>query len=192
MDANANYNAPPAVERYRGRALLFGVAFLVVGAVLAYILGAWAGYGGLVHVFRSYLVGFFFCTGVAVGSLAWLALGHMTGGAWALTSRRLFEAATRTLPLCFVLFLPVVVSLFVHEHGATGQALSLYEWSDAAAVRGDEALLHKSTYYLNIPFFIARGVVYFAVWFFFARLLNRWSAEQDTTGDPRLRRKMQD
>jgi hypothetical protein len=186
MDATHRYTAPDAVGRYRARALLVGAGFLALGVVLAFALGSWAGYGGLVQVFRSYLVGFFFCTGLAVGSLAWLALGHMTGGAWALTSRRLFEAATRTLPLCFVLFIPVVVSLFVHENGH-----SLYEWSDAARVASDEALRHKQPY-LNIPFFVARGVVYFAVWFFFANLLNRWSAEQDSTGDPRLRRKMQD
>ena len=110
MDATHRYTAPEAVARYRSRALLAGAGFLVVGAVLAFALGSAAGYGGLAHVFRSYLVGFFFCTGLAVGSLAWLALGHMTGGAWALTSRRLFEAATRTLPLCLVLFIPVVVA----------------------------------------------------------------------------------
>lgn len=186
MDATQQYMAPAAVARYRGRALLVGVIFLVAGVVLAFALGSAAGYGGFVQVFRSYLVGFFFCTGLAVGSLTWLALGHMTGGAWALTSRRLFEAATRTLPLCFVLFIPIVVSLFVHEHGR-----SLYEWTDAARVAGDEALRHKQPY-LNIPFFIARGVIYFAAWFFLANLLNRWSAKQDTTGDPRLRRMMQD
>lgn len=193
MDAThtQRYMAPEAVARYRSRALLAGAAFLVLGVVLAFALGSAAGYGGLVQVFRSYLVGFFFCTGVAVGSLAWLALGHMTGGAWALTSRRLFEAATRTFPLCFVLFIPVVISLFVHEHGATGQTLSLYEWTDAARVQADEALQHKSLY-LNIPFFVARGVLYFAVWFLLAWRLNRWSAEQDTTADPRVRRKMQD
>ena len=191
MDATHRDMAPEAVARARGRALLAGAGFLVLGAVLAFALGSAAGYGGLVHVFRSYLVGFFFCTGLAVGSLAWLALGHMTGGAWALTSRRLFEAATRTIPFCLVLFVPVVVSLFVHERGAAGQPLSLYEWSDPAVVRGDPALLGKSAY-LNAPFFVVRAVVYFAVWFFFANLLNRWSAEQDTTGDPRIRRKMQD
>jgi hypothetical protein len=191
MDATHRYTAPAAVAGYRSRALLAGAVFLVAGVVLAFLLGSWAGYGGLVHVFRSYLVGFFFCTGVAVGSLAWVALGHMTGGAWALTSRRLFEAATRTLPFCFVLFLPIVVSLFVHEHGAHGQPLSLYEWSDAAVVQGDEALQHKSLY-LNIPLFTLRGVIYFAVWYFFAWRLNRWSAEQDSTADPRIRRKMQD
>lgn len=192
MEATANYTAPSAVAGYRGRALVVGLVFTVVGVVLAYALGSSAGYGGLVHVFRSYLVGFVFCTGLSVGSLAWLSLGHMTGGAWALTSRRLFEAATRTLPLCALMFLPVIVSLFVHEHGHGGHNLSLYEWSDPSIVAGDPALEHKAKYYLNVPFFILRAVIYFAVWFFFAWKLNRWSAEQDSTADPRIRRKMQD
>jgi hypothetical protein len=191
MEATANYTAPSVVAGYRGRALVVGLVLTVVGVVLAYALGSAAGYGGLVHVFRSYLVGFVFCTGLAVGSLAWLALGHMTGGAWALTSRRLFEAATRTLPLCAMMFLPVAISLFVHESAAPGQAHSLYEWSDPSVVRGDPALQHKSPY-LNPLFFIIRAVIYFAVWFFFAWKLNRWSAEQDASGDPRIRRKMQD
>jgi hypothetical protein len=191
MEATANYTAPSVVASYRGRALIVGLIFTVIGVALAYTLGAAAGYGGLVQVFRSYLVGFVFCTGLSVGSLAWLALGHMTGGAWALTSRRLFEAATRTLPLCAVMFLPVIVSLFVHEPAAHGQAHSLYEWSDPAVVAGDPALQHKSVY-LNAPFFVIRAVIYFAVWFFLALLLNRWSAEQDSTGDPRIRRRMQD
>jgi hypothetical protein len=193
MEATANYTVPSAVGRYRGRALLVGLVFTAVGVVLAYALGSAAGYGGLVHVFRSYLAGFVFCTGLSVGSLAWLALGHMTGGAWALTSRRLFEAAARTLPLCALMFIPIIVSLFVHEHGAGehGQAHSLYEWSDPAAVAGDDALQHKKLY-LNPLFFIIRAVIYFAVWLFFAWKLSRWSAEQDASADPRIRRKMQD
>jgi hypothetical protein len=193
MEATANYTVPSVVGRYRGRALLVGLVFTVLGVVLAYALGSAAGYGGLVHVFRAYLVGFVFCTGISVGSLAWLALGHMTGGAWALTSRRLFEAATRTLPLCALMFLPIIISLFVHEHGTGehGQAHSLYEWSDPAVVANDEALKHKSIY-LNAPFFVIRAVIYFAVWFFFAWKLNRWSREQDASADPRIRRKMQD
>ncbi|MDT7806551.1 MAG: hypothetical protein QOJ70_364 [Acidobacteriota bacterium] len=181
-----NYNAPSDLERYRGRALLVGVAFLVIGAVLAFLMGQGAGYGGLVHVLRSYLVGFFFVTGIAVGSLAWLCLGHMTGGAWALTSRRLFEAATRTIPLCALFFIPVIISLFVHEHGH-----SVYEWSDPAVVAGDPALEHKRIY-LNAPFFVVRAVIYFAVWIGFALMLSRWSAAQDASGDPRIRRRLQD
>ncbi|HEX8558945.1 MAG TPA: hypothetical protein VF668_12625 [Pyrinomonadaceae bacterium] len=186
------YDAPADLGRYRGRALLAGLVFLAVGAALAFVMGQASHYGGLVHVLRSYLVGFFLVTGVSVGSLAWLCLGHMTGGAWAVTSRRLFEAATRCIPLCFVLFIPVAISLFVHEGGGEGgHALSVYEWSDPHAVAGDPALQHKAVY-LNWPFFLARALVYFAIWFGMAVLLSRWSARQDNTADPRIRRRLQD
>ncbi|HEX7318457.1 MAG TPA: hypothetical protein VF297_31410 [Pyrinomonadaceae bacterium] len=194
MDATPHtFDAPTDLGRYRMRALVVGVAFLVVGAVLAFLMGQTAGYGGVVHVLRSYLVGFFFVTGVSVGSLAWLCLGHMTGGAWAITSRRLLEAATRCIPLCAVLFIPIVVSLFVHQHGseAGGHSVSVYEWSDPAIVAGDVALQHKRPY-LNVPFFIIRAVIYFAIWFGMALILSRWSARQDKTADPRIRRRMQD
>jgi hypothetical protein len=180
MDAS-NYNAPPTVGRYRQRALFVGVAFLLLSAVLSFIVG------GPVQFFRSYLVAFFFTTGLAVGSLVWLMLGHMTGGGWAIMSRRIFEAATRTLPVMALLFIPLVVALFVHDHGH-----SLYEWSDPHHVAEDKVLQYKAKYYLNAPFFIVRGVFYFAVWIALAYFMNKWSAQQEKTGDPRIRRKMQD
>jgi hypothetical protein len=175
-----SYTVPAAVAGYRSRALVVGAVLLVVSAVISFAVD------GAVQFFRSYLVGFFFCTGLAVGSLVWLMLGHMTGGGWAVMSRRIFEAATRTMPLVALMFIPLVVSLFVHPHGH-----SLYEWSNPEAVAKDGALQHKSTY-LNAPFFIGRGIFYFAVWLLLAWFMNKWSAEQDHSGDPRIRRKMQD
>ena len=171
---DATYEAPPETARYRMRALIVGVAFLVLTTVVAVVAG------GLAQFFRAYLVGFFFCTGLAIGSLAWLMLGHMTGGAWAMVSRRLFEAATRTVPLLALLFIPLLVGVPY-----------LYEWSHHEVVAVDPALQHKSAY-LNVPFFIARAVFYFAVWLGLAYLMNKWSREQDATGDPRVRRRLQD
>ena len=175
---DATYTAPAVVDRYRTLVLLGGAALFVVSAVAAFLVG------GLVQFFRTYLVGFYFCTGLAVGSLLWLMIQHMTGGAWGIAGRRLFEAATRTLPLMAVLFVPLALSLFIDAHGHY-----LYEWADPAKVRGDHALEHKSKY-LNAPFFIARGFFYFLVWGAFAYFLNKWSAQQDETGDPRLKRRM--
>jgi hypothetical protein len=183
MADTLNYTAPAAVDRYRFYALIGGVALAVVGVVVSLLVG------GVTQVFRTYLVGFMFCTGIAVGSLAWLMLGHMSGGAWHLVIRRILEAATRTFPLLLVMFIPVVAALFVHPHGE-GQH-SLYEWSDPAVVARDPIIQHKTTY-LNAPFFIVRGLVYFAVWIALAYFLNKWSREQDSTGDPRLRRRMQE
>ena len=40
--------------------------------------------------------------------------------------------------------------------------------------------------YLNVPFFLVRMVLYFALWILYAWILNRKSLEQDRTGDPAL------
>jgi hypothetical protein len=178
--ATNNYRAPEGLGTYATRALFVGASALVLALVVSLLTG------GVVQFFRAYLVGFFFVCGLTVGSLAWLMLGHLTGGAWGLVTRRAFEAATRTLPVVAVLFLPVVVALFVHDHGH-----ALYEWTNHELVAKDEALRHKSKY-LNEWFFIVRAVFYFAIWGLFTYLMNKWSAQQDTTGDPRVRRLMQD
>ena len=66
----------------------------------------------------------------------------------------------------------------------------LYPWTDATLVARDEALQHKALY-LNVPFFLVRAAIYFAVWNLLTYFLNRWSLEQDRTADPRLARRMQ-
>jgi hypothetical protein len=45
-------------------------------------------------------------------------------------------------------------------------------------VRADHILQMKAPY-LNVPFFLGRAVLYFAVWLLCAWLLNKWSAAQD-------------
>jgi len=129
--------------------------------------------GGLGVVFQpsqflpSWLIGFTFCTGLSLGSLALLMVQHMTSGGWGLVTRRIFEAGARTIPFCALLFIPI--ALFTP---------SLYLWARPDAVKADEILQHKALY-LNTPFFIARTVIYFAFWIGCATLLTRWSAQQD-------------
>ncbi|HVZ22627.1 MAG TPA: hypothetical protein VG871_16250, partial [Vicinamibacterales bacterium] len=60
----------------------------------------------------------------------------------------------------------------------------------ADVVARDEALQHKHLY-LNTPFFLVRAAIYFAIWNGVSFALNRWSLEQDRTGDSRLPRRMQ-
>ncbi len=192
METSSNYNLPDDADRWQGRALVVGVAALVLCALIAFFSGtlspeagvaggeaAHGSNGFLAQFFRSYLVGFMFVTGIAVGSLAILMLQHLSGGAWGLVIRRILEASTRTIPLLFIMFIPV--ALGIH---------SLYEWSHADVVRADPILQHKSPY-LNIPFFLVRAGFYFAAWFALAYFLNKWSLEQDHTGDPRVSRRLQ-
>lgn len=120
--------------------------------------------------FRSYLIAFLLWAGVALGALAILMIHHLTGGAWGILLRRFLESATRTLPVVAVLILPILFGLSF-----------LYVWAQPAAVSHDELLRHKAAY-LNVPFFIIRTVIYFAIWFGMMRYLNRSSLAEMSAG----------
>ncbi len=131
------------------------------------------------HFFQAYLVAYLFWLGIALGCLAVLMIQHITGGMWGAAVRRLLESATRTLPLLALLFLPLTFGLG-----------DLYEWARPEAVAHDPILQYKQLY-LNVPFFLARAVFYFAVWLVVARLLNRWSLAQDADDDPAIAIRME-
>jgi len=167
---DATYIPPDSLDRLRQRALVVGVVGLVAAGV-----GAVFNPNQFLH---SYLLAFFLSLGAALGSLALLMLQHMSGGAWGVVLRRIFEAAARTLPWMAVFFVPIAL-------GVT----RLYPWTDAARVAADPVLTEKALY-LNLPFFYARAVLYFAVWCGLAWRLTNWSAEQDKSGAPDLQRRM--
>ena len=100
---NPQGTALPLVDKIRGRALIVGV----VGAALSLI--------GFVtdraHFDRAYLFSFLFVLGWALGSMALLCIHRQLGGAWGFLIRRPLEAAAMTLPLVFVLFIPILVDL---------------------------------------------------------------------------------
>ena len=128
---------------------------------------------------HSYLAAYMWMLSITLGSLALAMVHQVSGGAWGVVIRRVLGAASRTLPLLTVLFLPIILGLKV-----------LYPWADAENVARDSVLQWKQPY-LNAPFFLLRAVLYFAVWNGIAFYLNKWSVEQDVTGDPRVPRKMQ-
>jgi hypothetical protein len=124
--------------------------------------------------FRAYLAAYLFYLGLGLGSLAILAIYHLTGGAWGFLIRRILEAGIRTLPLLAVLFVPIACGLGY-----------LYEWAQPEKVAADPSLRHKQVY-LNEPFFWARAALFFVLWMAVAYLLDSWSRRQDRTDDPAL------
>jgi hypothetical protein len=165
-------------EAANDRTVRFGVPALVVGVlgIAACVVGA---LGNPDQFFRSYLLAFVFWNGLTVGSIAVLMLQYLTGGAWGIAIRRELEAATRTLPLTTLAFLPILLG-----------AHRLYEWSHADVVAKDE-LLQKKALYLNLPFFTVRAVVAFAAWMAMAYFLNRWSLRQDERPAREIDRRLQ-
>jgi hypothetical protein len=153
-------------DRIQRRAFVVGIAALVLAAL--------DGIRAPEQFFRSYLLAFVFWLGFPLGCAAFLMVHHLTGGFWGFPIRRPLEAGTRTLPLLAALALPLLLGL--------GR---LYSWTHPDLVAAD-AVLKSKQLYLNLPFFLIRNVIYFAVWWALVRGLNRWSDEQDRTGDPRL------
>ncbi len=147
------------IGRLQQRGLMVGVGGVVVGGLGVALQPD--------QFMPSWLIGFLFCTGLSLGCLALLMLQHMTGGQWGLVTRRIFEAGTRLLPLCALLFLPILIF-----------APTLFLWARPEAVRADEILQDKAPY-LNVTFFAIRAAVYFGIWLFCSMLLNKWSAAQD-------------
>lgn len=153
------------------RGLLFGGAALAL-AIVGALLDAQ-------QFFRSYLIGWVFWAGIALGSMAILMIHHVAGGAWGAVIRRPLESSVRTLPLLAVLFLPIFLG--VHQ---------LYEWSHHDVVAHDPVLAAKSPY-LNVTFFRIRAVAYFAIWILVAHFLGRWSLEQDRDPESGAGRRLQ-
>ncbi|MFB3854828.1 MAG: hypothetical protein ACE148_13510 [Vicinamibacterales bacterium] len=164
------YRAPAGVARAGKLALVAGLAALSLALV-----GAFADPR---RFFHSYLLGYMLCLGVALGGLGLTMVANLTGGLWAVATRRVFEAASRTLPALLLLFVPLVF-------GTT----RLYPWADPSVMASDE-LLQKKAAYLNVPFFYARAAIYFAVWGALAWAVNAWSARLDQASDEALRRRL--
>lgn len=160
-----------SLDRLQQRALVIGG-----GAAALLLIGFFV---DRERFFQAYLTAFLFCLGFPLGSLAFVMLHHLTGGSWGFAIRRLLEASTRTLPLVFVYFLPIL---------AFGLG-PLYEWTHADVLAHDELLQHKRPY-LNTPFFLVRALLYFGVWFTLQQLLSRLTAKMDRMPSEDLAYKM--
>jgi hypothetical protein len=167
-----DYKAPESVGRLQQRALLVGAVALVLGIV---------GAVKTPDVFvRSYLNSYLLILGLTLGSLGLLMLQHLTGGHWGIMIRRPLEAATRTLPMLVIFFIPIVWGM-----------KSLYmEWLDPAEV-AKEPLSKMQQTYLTHSGFLVRAVIYFIVWLGLMLIFNSWSRQQDVNqGDRALRRRL--
>lgn len=166
------YPPPPGLARIQQRSLVIGLVFLAVAAIAA-VVGHTP-----TQFFRSYLLGYVWWLGLSLGCLAVLMMQYLAGGLWGFVIRRPLEAATRTLPLLAVMFVPLIAGIPY-----------LYIWDHRELVEHDPHLRHQLQY-LHAPWFITRAVIYFAAWVLVAYLLSRWSAAQDQTSDPRFRRRL--
>ncbi len=163
---SSTFYPSPELRDDLGRVLRPALAIGIVLSVIS-IVGAFFSPGDF---FRSYLMGYLFWLGLALGSLAIVMMQYLTAGAWGIMTRRTFESATRTLPLLALLFIPIAFGL-----------PTLYDWAHPNLVQHEYVLRHRAGY-MNPTMFVIRAIIYFAIWILFAYFLNRWSAQQDEHG----------
>jgi hypothetical protein len=155
-------------------------------------------------LFTSYLVGWVFWAAIPFGAMALIMIGYLTSASWGVVLRRCFQAATRTLPLMAVLFIPIVASLYMgdREHGPK----SPFWWNDqrwegepesVAKALGTvpdavEEVQHKKHGYDALPvitgqnpaYFIGRALIVFGVLGGIIFLLNKWGRRAEDADDP--------
>lgn len=119
---------PIDVAPVRRVALIAAIAGLAAFLVLGFInLGT--ARAGVQDFFFGYLSGWVVTAFMPFGAMALMMIAYLTQASWGLVLRRCFQAATRTLPVVALLFLPVAASLFV----TTGRGpASPYWWADPA------------------------------------------------------------
>jgi hypothetical protein len=158
---------PPQLKRIQRNSIIVGVVGLIVAAGGAAL--------NTEQFFQAYLLGYVFWMQLAIGCLGILLIHLLTGGQWGYTIRRFLETGAMTIPIMAVLFIPILIGM-----------PWLYPWTNPELVAESHILSYKAGWWLNIPFFVGRTVLYFAIWIGVAYMLNRLSLQQDETGDPQI------
>src|SRR5579863_3886157 len=163
-----SYAAPPqlvdTLKKYQNIAAFVGLVGLALLAAGYFMVSPQ-------QFLRSYLVGFWFWFGMGMGCLVMLMVHMVAGGAWGVMVRRLLEAGSRTIPVMWFLFLPLLIL-----------APHLYSWADPGhATEGVRKIIDLKKIYLNVPFLWARWLIYGIIWNSLAYFLNKWSKLEDET-----------
>jgi hypothetical protein len=151
----------------------------VVITLVAFFVSFSGDFAARQHFFRAYLIGFMFCLGLTLGSMAMLMLSHVTGGKWGFVLRRIFEAATRNFLLVVLLFIPIMAALtYIYPWAGDLSRLTLadrhaIDWRGGYFVKQNlEGIGRYFWFYFRaVVYFIGRGLLIF--------YLNRWSRLYD-------------
>jgi hypothetical protein len=165
---------PAEWERVRRVALLAAVGGAAAFVVLGLLHWLMHHDEGLKQICVSYLVGYNYWLGTALGGLVFLMLQYVTGGAWGLLLRRILEASAGMVFLLAVLFIPLILAL-----------PAVYEYGKWLPVRTEERLQFKAIW-LSAPAVTVKAILFFACWIGMAYLFRRWSRLQDEGVNGRL------
>ncbi|HEX6534808.1 MAG TPA: hypothetical protein VF041_09420 [Gemmatimonadaceae bacterium] len=117
----------------------------------------------------AYLFAYATVLTVVLGALIQLMMGHVSAARWFTVLRRLTLGATGALPALVILAIPLLAGVRI-----------LYPWATPSALPGAmRALIARKHGWLDVGFFIARGVLYLVLWLAVSAPIRHWSLRQD-------------
>lgn len=122
------------------------------------------------RTWANYLLNNFYFISLAIGAAFFGAIQYITQSGWSAAFKRIPEAMVAWIPFAGIFFL--IMYFGMH---------SIFEWTHEEVVQSDHLLQYKSPY-LNVPFFFARVVVFFAAWIVMSKLLRKLSLQEDEVG----------
>lgn len=121
-----------------------------------------------------YVAAFFFFM-ISLGTLAFYAIQRAAQAGWSPLLFRVMEGITGYLLPGGLIVLAILLFSALHFN-------HMFIWMDPEVVEHDEIIKNKSGY-LNIPFFLARGVFYLAGWSLYRYFSRKFSIAQDKAND---------
>lgn len=126
-----------------------------------------------------YVSAFFFMA-IAIGALFFLGVQYIGQAGWSVLLLRIMEAITAYVPVGGAIMLVLFVLSGMHFN-------HIFHWMDTSLVDPEsanyDAIIAGKSGYLNVPFFIARAVIYIVGWSAAAHFMRKYSLLQDKAND---------
>ncbi|MFN2395433.1 MAG: hypothetical protein ABR597_07070 [Bacteroidales bacterium] len=152
--------------------LLFAVLILI--GIVAVITGFLT---DTQRTWNNILINNYYFITIAIGATLFYSLQYITNSGW--------SALIQRIPLALGAFLPAGAVLMLLLYFGLPQ---IYEWAHPGITETDKLIAHKAPF-LNIPFFMIRIVLYFAIFLSVAFILRKYAKLEDEKGDIKYHKK---
>ena len=114
-----------------------------------------------------------FFTGISIIGTFFVAFNYIAQAGWGVVIKRIPEAFGYYLPVAFVL---MIVVFFFGYH-------DLFHWTHSYLTDPKssefDAIINSKTWYLSLPFYVGRMIIYFALWYLIWTMLRKNSLAED-------------
>jgi len=153
--------------------------------------GADAHYEHVLHQMQNrpwsalYIASFFFFM-IALGTLAFYAIQYAAQAGWSPVLFRVMEGITAYLPVASIIIVVLLLLSAFHVN-------HIFHWMDSELVNPEsdhyDSIIAGKSGYLNVPFFLARAVLYLLGWNLYRHFSRKNSLADDTAEDNRFWKK---